>query len=141
MAEKKITLFFNNIFLYILIGFGLFDCVRIYTPLPSWFGYIKDIVIFFTLVLNYHKIRIFKYDITLFLWFLVVLFVTPVGFFHCETNQYRIVYSCIQYIEVFLLYFIFNNSERIFDKTIMEIIDIYVKGTIILCIIDRKSVV
>ena len=37
----------NNIFLVILVFFMVFDTARNYTPLPRFFGFLKDIIIYY----------------------------------------------------------------------------------------------
>lgn len=127
----------NIVFAYILLFFSLFDAARNYTVLPLWFGYIKDFSLYMLLLLNIGKITIPKnLGICFYVWFLSVLFFSLLGFINAEYDRFKILIACIKYIEMFLVFFIMSNTNKIFGHNSEYFIKIYVYGSLALGLVN-----
>lgn len=140
MRNKKKTWNVNDICLYILLFFGLFDAARNYTYLPVWFGYLKDIAIYWLFVGNLGRISSIKVPALslsgFYLWMVSVILFTPLGFIYSEYDMSAILIACFKNIEFFLLILIFFQWEKIFSISFNCFIEKYVYGSILLCIVN-----
>lgn len=128
---------FNEVLLWVLLFFGLFDTARNYTRLPIQFGYLKDIALYLLFFINIGRIRLQRIlGAGFYLWFLVVLLGTPTGFFFSGYNKVSILIACFKYIEFFLLMLIFTNWNQIFGLDMTRFIRRYIYGSLILCFVN-----
>ena len=127
----------NNILLWILLFFGLFDTARNYTYLPESFGYLKDITIYTLFFLNLKKIGFYKkIGIGFYAWMSIVIIITPFGFLYSGYSIVSILIACFKYVEFFLLGLIFINWNRIFGYSMLKFMHRYVYGSLILCFVN-----
>lgn len=128
----------NNILLYILVFFGLFDTARNYTYLPTSFGYLKDISIFLLLILNVAKIKIsFGKEGIVGILIVFAFFAFLRGFFFSALNYVEIIVGIIKFFELFILITLFSSWSKIFTVPYKDIVHFYVyTGTCILIFIN-----
>lgn len=128
---------FNEVLLWVLLFFGLFDTARNYTQLPIAFGYLKDIAVYLLFFLNIGRIKLQKsLGIGFYLWFLVVLLGTPLGFIFSGYSRTSILIACFKFIEFFLLTLVFSNWDKIFHVDMDKFIRKYICGSLILCFVN-----
>lgn len=143
LKKKPITL--NRIALYVLLFFGVFDTARLFTPLPSFVGYLKEICIFFLfLQLLLQKIQ-FNVKSLYNQTFLLLFFISGICLFRgCFFSDYfstgLLIYQ-IKNLEFFLLFLIFINLHKIIPSiSISEIVKIYILFSIILVAVNLVGV-
>lgn len=136
--KKKMSLGLNDILLYILMFFGLFDTARNYTYLPVAFGYIKDISILLLFFLNRKGLKIsFKQNRLAGILITYALLVFLRGFIYSSLNNWMIVVGIIKFLEMFLLMILFLNWEHIFSFPYERMIHFYAyAGTSILIFVN-----
>lgn len=128
---------FNEVLLWVLLFFGLFDTARNYTMLPIAFGYLKDIAVYLLFFLNIGRIKFQRsLGVGFYLWFLVVLLGTPAGFIFSGYNRTSILIACFKFVEFFLLTLVFTNWDKIFHVDMSKFIRKYICGSLILCFIN-----
>lgn len=128
----------NNILLYVLIFFGLFDTARNYTYLPIAFGYLKDITIFALFALNATRIKfpVREERITKIL-IVYALFVLLRGFLFSSLGYLQIIIGIIKFYEMFMLMVLFWNWDKIFTISYEDVVQFYVhSGTSILIFVN-----
>lgn len=133
LSSKK----FNNILLWILLFFGLFDTARNYTYLPIFVGYLKDIAVYLLLFLNIGNIKInLKIGLAFYFCFFLVALTTPLGFLYSEYDKTKILIACFKYTEFFVLVILFLNWNRIFSTDVHKFVKSYVLGSFVLCFVN-----
>lgn len=130
----------NKIALWIILFFGVFDTARLFTPLPSFLGYLKEVSIFFLflqLCLKRISFNLRSYwGLTFVLFFSISLLCINRVFFSGYFSNELLIYQ-IKNIEFFLLFLIFFNLKKLVPSyTVTHLIDIYIKLSLILVIVN-----
>ena len=130
----------NDLLLYILLFFGLFDTARNYTYLPVWFGYLKDVSIyalFLSVLINQKKVKLPGIKLCgFYFWLLSVLLFTPLGFVYSQLDIKIVLVACFKNIEFFLLIFIFFQWDKVFSISFSVFWEKYIYGAFFLCIVN-----
>ncbi len=141
--SKKIKLEnINNILMYMLIFFTIFASALNYTKIPSYFSYIKDVIIFyfmFLLIKNRKIEKPKKIGIEFYILFVVIALVSWFGILNANnitmnkiTLTIEVARRVFRYMEFFLLFFIFTNIEKICTIEYKKLIKLYVTLSVIL---------
>ena len=138
-SENPLTL--NKIALWILLFFGVFDTARLFTPLPSSFGYLKEICIFFLFIqiiikkIDFEKRSLFGSCFVLLL-FISVISLFRALFFSDFFSTELLIYQ-IKNLEFFLLFLIFTNLHKLAPSVSIEnLVKWYVSMALILVIVN-----
>lgn len=127
----------NNLLLFVLLFFGLFDVARNYTKLPISFGYVKDAVIYILFIFNIRKLCLPRFlGKTFYVWALAVLVFSPIGFLNSNYDFSSILIACLKFPEIFVLIILFTNWNSIFSIQLNRFINWYVIGSIVLCFVN-----
>ena len=135
----------NRIALYILLFFGVFDTARLFTPLPSYVGYLKEICIFFLFFqLLIKKIEFksksFYGKAFLLLFFISGLCLLRAIFFSNYISSELIVFQ-IKGLEFFLLFLILINLHKVTPTISLDkVIKIYITLSLLLVVVNLIGV-
>lgn len=127
----------NNVLLFILLFFGLFDVARSYTKLPIAFGYLKDITIYILVIINISRLYLPKnLGKGFYLWAFAVIAFSLLGFFNSNYSVKSIAIAWFKFSEIFLLILLFFNWDRIFLINFDNFIKFYIGGSLLLCFVN-----
>lgn len=126
----------NNILMYILIFFIIYASALNYTYIPSAFSYLKDIIVFYFMVLLIAKKKIQKpkeVGKSFYIIFFLVALVSWIGLINnTENSKVEIIVRILRYLEFFMLFFIFANLEKVCTVSYEKLINWYIMLSIIL---------
>lgn len=121
----------NNILLFILVFFMVYDSARNYTHLPRIFGYLKDVIVYFWLLelIYLKKIKEPFSNIGFYIILLLAFLWSWIGILYPATEVAGNV-GAVTYIlkqnEFFILLFVFRNYEKIFSYKYDKYIKLYI---------------
>lgn len=136
MMKNRILSNKNDILFYVLLFFGLFDAARNYTLLPIWCGYLKDVAIFLLYILNYKKVKLLNEKMIIiqscfwFIWGFAGIIYSG-GY-----SVIKIAIGIIKYLEFFMLITLFYNWDSLFNMSIEQALDKYIKGSLCIFIVN-----
>lgn len=131
----------NRIALYILLFFGVFDTARLFTPLPSYVGYLKEICIFFLFFQLLIKKIEFKSKSFYGKAFLLLFFISGLcllrAIFFSNYHSSELIIFQVKGLEFFLIFLIFINLHKIVPTTSLDkVIKIYIVLSIVLVAVN-----
>lgn len=135
--KKRSIYNINNVLLFILLFFGLFDVARNYTKLPMSFGYLKDIAIYLLILLNVGRLYLPKFfGKSFYAWAFSVIFFSPIGLINSGYQRSSVFIACLKFPEIFFLILLFVNWDKIFSIDFRKFIKYYVIGCALLCFVN-----
>lgn len=127
----------NSFLGIVILLFGIFDTARNYTLLPIWFGYIKDIAIYILFILNFKSIIFSKNCSWIYhFFFLIIVFISPLGFLYSAVDSSKILINYFKFIEVPILIGVFSNFNIIFKYSLEKYMKYYIILSVILCFVN-----
>ncbi len=130
----------NNILMYILIWFMIYSSALLYTHLPKWFGYFKDVIIFYFAIILISKRKIKKVKdigVSFYVLFLLVSVISWMGMTNGTAGStIEIVIRIFRYLEFFILFFVFANLEEICTVPYKKLINWYINLSLILIFVN-----
>lgn len=135
----------NNILLFILVFFMVYDSARNYTHMPQFFGYIKDFIIYLWLfeLIYLKKIKEPFSNIGFYLILILSFMWSWIGMLYPTSEYVNAVYPAIYILkqnEFFILLFVFRNYYDFFSREYMKYINLYISFSVLLLFVTLIGV-